>query len=82
MGNVTGRMSGGEGNQDTSLIDLVRSQLSDMFPAARGLQINASEGKLTLSGLVPATDYDRIIETVCAIPGVTQFDNQLQTAGT
>jgi len=83
MKNVQGRFSGGEnqGTQDTTLIDQVRSQLSDMFPAARGLQIDCSNGKLTLSGTVPASDYDRIVETARAIPGVNEFDNQLQTAG-
>ncbi len=65
-----------------TLIDQVRSQLSDRFPSARDLRINHSNGKLTLTGSVPASDYDRILETVRAIPGVTDFDNQLQTAST
>ncbi len=53
-----------------------------MFPSVRGLQISRSNGKLTLTGSVPAGDYNRILETVRAIPGVTDFDNQLQTAST
>jgi uncharacterized membrane protein len=69
---------GGQGAPDWVLEERVRSSLGRMARHARGVDVTADGGRITLSGLVLQEDEDAIVKTALRTRGVHGVENQLE----
>lgn len=65
------------------LLQRVRSHMGHVVTNASAIQVMSdAEGNVTLTGRVPASEQDRLLRTVKAVPGVTQIVNRLEVVDT
>lgn len=63
---------------DQTLIARVRSELGRAVSHPRAIRVSASQGRITLRGNILASEVNALLETVRAVSGVTEVENQLQ----
>jgi osmotically-inducible protein OsmY len=63
--------------EDRVLEERVRSQVGRGLSSAGGLDILADQGRITLSGVVPAEDMQDVVRTVQSVRGVRTVENRL-----
>lgn len=72
----------GESTSDEVLIARVRSRLGHVMSTPRAIEVDASEGRVSLSGQVLAHERDGLLRAIAAVPGVNQVDDNLEVHAT
>jgi len=67
----------GETVADDLLVERVRAKLGRVSSHPRTIEVSARQGAVTLSGLILASEVDRLLEAVSNVRGVASVDNQL-----
>jgi len=62
---------------DRKLHDRVRARLGRLVAHPKAVQVIVVEGRVRLTGDVSAREVDRLVSTVCGIPGVRSVENVL-----
>jgi len=62
---------------DRKLHDRVRARLGRLVAHPKAVQVMVVEGRVRLTGDVSAREIDRLVSTVCGIPGVRSVENVL-----
>jgi osmotically-inducible protein OsmY len=75
---VRQRWIGTDTPSDTVLAARVRAQIGHVVSHAGAIGVNASQGRVSLSGPIPANEVEKILSTVASVPGVTEVVNQLE----
>ena len=63
---------------DEVLIDRVRSKIGRVVSHAGAVEVAATDGRVTLSGPVPANEADKLVRGVRLVRGVKDVENQLE----
>ena len=63
---------------DDVLVARVRSQIGHVISHPGAIDVNAHQGRVTLSGPVPADEVDKLLSTVRGVMGVHEVVNQLE----
>jgi hypothetical protein len=66
---------------DDKLVARVRSVMGRCVSRAGALQVAASNGNVVLSGPLPASEVDGLLDCVREVPGVASVENRLQVRG-
>lgn len=64
--------------EDTVLEARVRAQIGHVISHAGAIGVTARQGRVSLSGPVPANEVEKLLSTVASVPGVTEVVNQLE----
>jgi uncharacterized membrane protein len=76
---VSRRLHGApECTSDAALTDRVRARLGRVVSHPHAVHVTARDGRVTLSGPILACEARRLIDWICAVPGVRDIDDQLQ----
>lgn len=62
---------------DAVLIARVRSQIGHVISQPSAIDVDAHQGRVTLSGQVPAEEVDQLLKTAAGVSGVHEIVNQL-----
>ncbi|HYD53864.1 MAG TPA: BON domain-containing protein, partial [Gemmatimonadaceae bacterium] len=65
---------------DEQLVARVRSELGHRVERARGIEVVADGGTVTLRGAVPADELPQVVAAVRGVRGVDRVENQLDVA--
>jgi hypothetical protein len=63
---------------DTVLEARVRAQMGHVISHAGAIGVTAHQGRVSLSGPIPANEVEKLLATVESVPGVTEVVNQLE----
>jgi osmotically-inducible protein OsmY len=63
---------------DNVLAARVRAQIGHVVSNAGAIDVTAHQGRVTLSGPIPANEEKKLLSTVESVPGVTEVVNQLE----
>jgi CBS domain-containing protein len=63
---------------DHKLVDRVRSKMGRTVSHPHAIRVEAHNGRVILSGDIPADEVDYLLKCVNKVPGVESVDNQLQ----
>ena len=63
---------------DAVLVERVRAKLGRVSSHPRAIDVYASAGEVTLRGPILASEADRVLSTVAAVPGVRALNNELE----
>lgn len=63
---------------DVRLVERVRAKLGRVCSHPRAIEVNATEGAITLRGPILASELERVLTTVQGVPGVQDVLNNLQ----
>ncbi len=64
---------------DSVLVDRVRSKLGRVVSHPKAIEINATNGNVTLSGPILTHEVDALLSAVDCVPGVNEITNNLET---
>jgi osmotically-inducible protein OsmY len=70
-------LSSTEVPDDTSLVARVRAQIGHIVSKANAIGVTARQGRVTLSGPIPAAEANKLLSTVEGVSGVQEVVNQL-----
>ena len=76
----TGRTE--EGSGDNGLVSRIRSKIRHQISRARGIDVAAENGAVTLSGAILQSDVRQLLDCVSAMPGVTSVRSRLDVYDT
>lgn len=65
-------------DSDRQLRDRVRSQLDELVSHPRAIEVVVNQGSVSLRGQVLASERERLMSRVQAMPGVTHIDDRLE----
>lgn len=74
---LAGRL-GDESTSDETLVARARSRLGHVVSSPRAIEVDASDGRIALSGQVLAHERDGLLRAIAAVPGVNQVDDNLE----
>jgi uncharacterized membrane protein len=63
---------------DETLIQRVRAKLQALVSHPRSVQVNAAEGRITLSGPILAREAERLVARISSMRGVSGIENRLE----
>jgi osmotically-inducible protein OsmY len=63
---------------DAVLEGRVRAQIGHVMSHAGAIGVIAHQGRVSLSGPIPANEVEKLLSTVASVPGVTEIVNQLE----
>jgi osmotically-inducible protein OsmY len=63
---------------DAVLEARVRAQIGHVISHAGAVGVTARQGRVSLSGPIPANEVEKLLSTVASVPGVTEVVNQLE----
>lgn len=63
---------------DDLLVARVRSKMGLVVSRPRAIEVSCENGRVILSGPVPAPEVDRLLQTVSNVPGVEIVENWLE----
>src|SRR5919206_2586955 len=66
---------------DETLVARARSKLGRAVSKPEDIEVTASEGRVTLRGIVRSQEYDRLFRSVSKVRGVRGVENQLKLHG-
>jgi hypothetical protein len=66
---------------DRTLVERVRGKLGEFSRHASAIDVQATEGTVTLSGPVLEDEFDGICNAIARVPGVAQIFNRLERHG-
>jgi osmotically-inducible protein OsmY len=72
------QLRGAEVPEDTVLVARVRAQMGHVVSHAGTIDVTAHEGRVTLSGSIPAHEVEKLLSAVASVPGVTAVVNRLE----
>lgn len=61
-----------------TLVNRVRSEMGRVLSHPSSIEVSASDGLVSLSGPIPASEVDRLIGCVSSVRGVTGIENRLE----
>jgi hypothetical protein len=64
---------------DHKLVDRVRSRMGRVVSHPHAIHVHAQDGRVTVSGDIPADEVNDLLKCVRSVPGVNDVENQLQT---
>lgn len=64
--------------EDTVLVARVRAQMGHVVSHAGAIDVTAQQGRVTLSGSIPAHEVEKLLSAVASVPGVTAVVNRLE----
>jgi osmotically-inducible protein OsmY len=76
---VRQRFRGQDVPADGVLTARVRAQIGHVISNAGAIGVTAHQGRITLSGPIPANEEKKLLATVESVPGVTEVVNQLES---
>jgi osmotically-inducible protein OsmY len=56
----------------------VRAQMGHVVSHAGAIDVTARQGRVTLSGSIPAHEVEKLLSAVASVPGVTAVVNRLE----
>lgn len=68
----------GEAVSDDILVSRVRARLGRVVPHARGIEVSAADGRVTIRGKLAVGDVSRLLAEVTKIPGVRDVDDRVE----
>lgn len=74
---LAGRL-GDVSTSDETLVARARSRLGHVVSSPRAIEVDASDGRVALSGQVLAHERDGLLRAIAAVPGVNQVDDNLE----
>ena len=72
------QLRGAEVPEDTVLVARVRAQMGHVVSHAGTIDVTAHQGRVTLSGSIPAREVEKLLSAVASVPGVTAVVNRLE----
>jgi osmotically-inducible protein OsmY len=72
------RLRSADEPDDSVVTARVRAQIGHVVSNAGALGVTAHQGRVTLSGPIPAHEVEKLLSTVESVPGVTTVVNQLE----
>jgi osmotically-inducible protein OsmY len=72
------QLRGAEVPENTVLVARVRAQMGHVVSHAGTIDVTAHEGRVTLSGSIPAHEVEKLLSAVASVPGVTAVVNRLE----
>lgn len=72
----------GESAPDDLLVARVRSRLGHVVSSPRAIEVDASAGRVALSGQILAHEHGGLLRAIAAVPGVAQVDDNLEVHAT
>jgi osmotically-inducible protein OsmY len=72
------QLRGAEIPADTVLVARVRAQMGHVVSHAGTVDVTAHQGRVTLSGSIPAHEVEKLLSAVASVPGVTAVINRLE----
>jgi osmotically-inducible protein OsmY len=64
--------------EDTVLVARVRAHIGHVVSQARAVDVTAHQGRVTLSGSIPAHEIEKLLAAVASVPGVIAVINRLE----
>jgi hypothetical protein len=64
--------------EDTVLVARVRAHIGHVVSQGRAVDVTAHQGRVTLSGSIPAHEVEKLLAAVASVPGVTAVINHLK----
>lgn len=62
---------------DDVLVERVRARIGRVVSHPHGVEVHASKGNVTLQGIVPAREQQRMLKTVFRVPGVVSVESRM-----
>jgi BON domain-containing protein len=72
------QLRGAEVPEDTVLVARVRAQMGHVVSHAGTIDVTAHQGRVTLSGSIPAREVEKLLSAVASVAGVTAVVNRLE----
>jgi osmotically-inducible protein OsmY len=72
------QLRGADVPEDTVLVARVRAQIGHVVSHAGTIDVTAHQGRVTLSGSVPAHEVEKLLSAVASVAGVTAVVNRLE----
>ena len=72
------QLSGAHVPEDTVLVARVRAQIGHVVSHAGTIDVTAHQGRVTLSGSIPAHEVEKLLSAVASVAGVTAVVNRLE----
>jgi osmotically-inducible protein OsmY len=64
--------------EDVVLVARVRAQIGHVISQAAAIDVSAHQGRVTLSGSIPAHEVEKLLSAVASVAGVTAVVNRLE----
>jgi len=71
------QLRGADVPEDTVLVARVRAQMGHVVSHAGAIDVTVHQGRVTLSGSLPAHEVEKLLSAVASVPGVTAVVNRL-----
>jgi hypothetical protein len=72
------QIRGADVPEDQVLVARVRAQIGHAVSQAKTIDVTAHQGRVTLSGSIPAHDMEKLLSAVASVAGVTAVVNRLE----
>jgi hypothetical protein len=72
------QLRGADVPEDTVLVARVRAQMGHVVSHAGTIDVTAHQGRVTLSGSIPAHEVEKLLSAVASVAGVTAVVNRLE----
>jgi osmotically-inducible protein OsmY len=72
------QLRGAEVPEDTVLVARVRAQIGHVVSHTGTINVTAQQGRVTLSGSIPAHEVEKLLSAVSSVAGVTAVVNRLE----
>lgn len=72
------QLRGADVPEDTVLVARVRAQMGHVVSHAGAINVTAHQGRVTLSGSIPAHEVEKLLSAVASVAGVTAVVNRLE----
>jgi osmotically-inducible protein OsmY len=77
MAETQTQLRGADVPEDAVLVARVRAQIGHVISQASAVDVTAQQGRVTLSGSIPAHEVEKLLSAVAAVAGVTAVVNRL-----
>jgi osmotically-inducible protein OsmY len=78
MAETRKQIRGAERPEDPILVARVRAQIGHVVSQPGTIAVTAYQGRVTLSGSIPAHEMERLLSAVASVAGVTAVVNRLE----
>ena len=72
------QLRGADTPEDAILVARVRAQIGHVVSQAGAVDVTAQQGRVTLSGSIPAHEIEKLLSAVASVAGVTAVVNRLE----
>jgi osmotically-inducible protein OsmY len=72
------QLRGADVPEDAVLVARVRAHIGHVISQASAVEVTAQQGRVTLSGSIPAHEVEKLLSAVASVAGVTAVVNRLE----